>query len=398
MEGPARSLLARPLRAAQLVALDWAVAAGFCAVFASLAFAGAHSAGTPIWARLALVAGMSLPVGLRRRRPAPVFALVLASSVLAGVLGMVSEPFVAAAFAVWPLALGEAGPSWAATTAIGVVSAAAVFAGVAGGPAQGPFGAAAVAVVGLGVVGGTWIVGRAVAERRAWAAASARVTADAAVADERLRIAREMHDVVAHAIGLIAVKAGVANHVLAQRPGEAADALRVIESTSRAALVELRRMLGVLRTGEGDAGPGALAPAPGLGELAGLAQAAAAAGVAVDLDVEGGEDLPEGVGLAVYRIVQEALTNVAKHAGGARCQVSVVAGCSEVRVEVVDDGAGAYPRSQEPTPTGGHGLVGMRERVGAYGGELFAGSRPEGGFVVRARLRYHPMASSEGLC
>lgn len=148
-------------------------------------------------------------------------------------------------------------------------------------------------------------------ERREYAARSAERLARESVAEERLRIARELHDVVAHSVGLIAVKAGVANHVLRSRPEEAHEALRVIETSSRSALVEMRRLLGVLRTE-----PPGLGPLPGLAALPELAERTRLAGVAVDLDVRDAGGVPEGVGLSVYRIVQEALTNVVKHAAG----------------------------------------------------------------------------------
>jgi signal transduction histidine kinase len=198
---------------------------------------------------------------------------------------------------------------------------------------------------------------------------------DQAVAAERLRIAREMHDVVAHSMSLIAVKAAVGNHVALDQPGEAREALRVIEETSREALAELRRMLGVLRDGTGVP---ALVPAPAIDDLRALAARAEQAGPVVDLAIDGLGELPGGVGQSVYRIVQEALTNVVKHAGAATCRVRVTGGEGEVRIEVLDDGRGG-----DGVP--GHGLIGMRERVAVYGGEFTAGPVP-GGFRVFARL------------
>jgi signal transduction histidine kinase len=204
------------------------------------------------------------------------------------------------------------------------------------------------------------------------------------VSEERLRIARELHDVVAHSMSLIAVKAGVANHVAASRPEEAADALRVIEDTSKQALTEMRRVLGVLRTD--DAPRDELAPAPGLGNLPELAERAASAGVRVILDLRADPDLPTGVSLSGYRIVQEALTNVIRHAAPARCAVTVTARDGEVRIEVVDDGAGRGVPPAEHHP--GHGLAGMRERALACGGEFTAGPHSGSGFRVNARLPY----------
>jgi signal transduction histidine kinase len=164
------------------------------------------------------------------------------------------------------------------------------------------------------------------------------------------------------------------------------DALHTIETTSRGALDEMRRMLGVLRQGSV---PDELGPPPGVAELPKLIERAAAAGVAANLRVQGAEELPEGVQLSVYRIVQEALTNVVKHAAGARCRVTVEGTGGDVRIEVCDDGSAAVlPRA------GGHGLIGMRERVAMYGGEFSAGRQDGGGFRVSARL---PCESGAGI-
>jgi signal transduction histidine kinase len=220
-----------------------------------------------------------------------------------------------------------------------------------------------------------WTTGRAIYTRREYAAKSAVQLANAAVGDERLRIARELHDIVAHSMSLIAVKAGIANHVADQRPEEARDALRIIEATSRGTLTEMRRMLGVLRSETAD-----LTPAPGLSGLPELAEQARMAGVDVTMTSPDTE-LPSGLEMSVYRIVQEALTNVVKHAGPVRCEVTVTANGKEVRIDVTDNGPGG--------PTGsGHGLIGMRERVMMYDGSFTAGPRPEGGFAVSARMPY----------
>jgi signal transduction histidine kinase len=228
----------------------------------------------------------------------------------------------------------------------------------------------------------SWGAGLAMRARRAYAASSAAQLARQAVTDERLRIARELHDIVAHSLSLITVKAAVANHIAPQRPEEAQDALRVIEDTSRTTLTEMRRLLGVLRSD--GAGP-ELAPSPGLAGLAELADRAGMAGVRVDLSVRAGGTLPNGVELTVYRIVQEALTNVVRHAAPARCRVTVETDEHEARIEVTDDGPGTRTL---PGPTTGHGIVGMRERVTMYDGVFSAGPRPEGGFAVSARLPY----------
>jgi signal transduction histidine kinase len=204
-----------------------------------------------------------------------------------------------------------------------------------------------------------------------------------AVAEERMRIARELHDVVAHSMSVVAVQAGVAHHVIDRRPELAQEALAAIETTSRAALVELRRMLGVLRE-PGDAG--SFEPSAGLADLHGLVAQLADAGVRVALEVTGDPDgVPSGVGLSAYRIAQESLTNVLKH-GADRARLAVACRPSEVVVEVTDPGrrgAGA-----DAVPGAEHGLLGMRERVALFGGRLTAGPDGRGGFRVVATLPY----------
>jgi signal transduction histidine kinase len=245
-------------------------------------------------------------------------------------------------------------------------------------------------VLGVAVMGGAWTVGRAVRERRAYTERSAEQLAGRAVTEERLRIARELHDVVSHTLSLIGVKAGVAGYILRSRqdpPAEADaeihDALGVIESTSRDALVEMGHMLGMLRSGETAAD---VRPVPGLAGLPELTERAAMAGVHVEMDVRGVDRLAEGVELSIYRIAQEAITNVIKHAAPARCRVVIVGDSNEVRIEVTDDG----PGTRVLPGTGGHGLIGMRERALMYGGSFAAGPRPEGGFGLSARLSRIP--------
>jgi signal transduction histidine kinase len=204
-----------------------------------------------------------------------------------------------------------------------------------------------------------------------------------AAARERAAIARELHDVVAHSVTLMVVQAGAARRVLASDPERAEKSLRVVEETGRSSLVELRRILGVLR--EGDDAP-ALAPQPGLDRVDELVRAELAS--PVELVTSGApRPLPTLVDVAAYRIVQEALTNVRKHADGARVHVRLDYGDDEIEIRVDDDGAGArrLPRS---TGTGGHGLTGMRERAALCGGVLHAGPRSGGGWSVVARLPY----------
>ena len=208
-----------------------------------------------------------------------------------------------------------------------------------------------------------------------------------AVADERLHIARELHDVVAHSMGVIAVQASVGEHVIDENPAEAKRALEAIAGISRSTLTEIRRMLGVLRESDDDAGATpAYAPAPGLGDLDRLAREIDGAGVPVTVSYDGRRvELPRGVDLTAYRIVQEALTNVMKHAGPASANVCVRYQPGELELEIVDDGRGVNGRADART---GHGLLGMRERVAVYGGTLDAGPKSGGGFRVAVRLPY----------
>jgi signal transduction histidine kinase len=206
------------------------------------------------------------------------------------------------------------------------------------------------------------------------------------MAEERLRLARDVHDVVAHSLASISVQAGVGAHVIDQRPDEARAALLAIKQVSREALGELRSMLGVLREGgEDDGAP--LAPTPGLDGLGTLVGRVEQAGIAVALAVEGDvRPLAPAVDVAAYRIVQESLTNVLRHAGPARAAITVTYHDGCVEVEVVDDGRGAAASPDGVHAESGHGIAGMRERATSVGGEVDAGPRPGGGFRVRARL------------
>jgi signal transduction histidine kinase len=237
------------------------------------------------------------------------------------------------------------------------------------------------------------LLGEAVRSHRAWqvevgerlarAAAEREREAARRVEQERLRIARELHDVMAHTISVITVQAGVAADVLVDAPGKAREALATIRAASREAMGELRATVGVLRGGDGRRAP--LAPAPGLGQLEGLMEAARRGGVRAETVVAGEpRPLPPAVDLTAYRIVQEALTNVVRHAGATTATVTIGYRPDAVVLEVCDDGRGAAETAEaEP---GGYGLVGMAERVAAIDGRLEAGPRPAGGFRVRALL------------
>ncbi|WP_257230905.1 sensor histidine kinase [Streptomyces sp. UH6] len=227
-----------------------------------------------------------------------------------------------------------------------------------------------------------WTVGHSIRERRRHTADLQAGAAEQAVVAERLRIARELHDMVAHSIGVIAIQAGVGRRVIDTQPSEARNALAAIEDTSRDTLAGLRRMLGALRqTDSGDGTP--LGPAPGLAELDALVERARDAGVRVDVEWRRGRrPLPAEIDLSAYRIVQEAITNVVRHAGATACRVTVDQQEDELFIEITDEGKGL---SGLPGAAG-YGLTGMRERAALLHGEFTAGPRAEGGFRVAARL------------
>lgn len=247
-----------------------------------------------------------------------------------------------------------------------------------------------------------WVIGIALRARRETLEARVRTaeeranverqSAARALAEERLRIAQELHDVVAHSMSVIAVQAGAGAHVLTDRPEEARAALEAISATSRGTLTEMRRLLGVLRDGDGERSD---APAPGLGDLPTLVGDVRGAGVPVSLTVVGEDTCPDrgtqacahaGVELSAYRVVQEALTNVIKHAGApSSVEVAVRYVPGGLEVEVTDDGRGAAALS---APSGGHGLLGMRERVELWGGDLSVGPVEGGGYRVHASLPF----------
>jgi signal transduction histidine kinase len=246
----------------------------------------------------------------------------------------------------------------------------------------------------LAVVGGPWLAGRAIRHRRlsewhleARAAAAEREReqrARAAVAEERVRIARELHDIVAHAISVIVVQARGGRRALASEPEEAREAFDSIEATGREALAEMRRLLGLLREGDEEL---ALAPQPSLRHLDTLLTQIREAGLPVDLSVAGAPaSLPPGIDLSAYRIVQEALTNALKHAAPATARVVLRYERDALEVQVIDTGGNRPPGGNGV----GHGLLGMRERAELFGGQLDASRRSDGGFAVRARLPLAP--------
>jgi signal transduction histidine kinase len=338
---------------------------------------------------VALVVGA--PLVVRRWRPIPVFGVVLTSAIIAALMGVsVAATALAVAVALYPVALSTGrysvvalGVALLSVTLEAVLTATVLnshFLLVTPDPKYaGLFSSLTSAWSAIGV---GWAFGRNVRARREYSDQIAEHRAQKAISEERLRIAREMHDVVAHSMSVIVMKAAVANHVYEMRPEESREALGVIESISRAALADIHRVLGSLRSAE----KADLAPSPGLDELPQLVENARLANVQVEFNRGPIPVLPAAVQLSAYRIVQEALTNVIKHATApVRCTVRITTEPGELRLAVIDDGA-----PNGPVGRPGHGLLGMRERAALHRGTLTAGWQPSGGFAVHARLPYDP--------
>jgi signal transduction histidine kinase len=331
---------------------------------------------------------MTLPLAWRRRHPVAVAVIVFGALVVQDVVAGSDAHTPDTQLFAWIVA------SYSVAAHAGLLGSAAGGA-LALGSTIGWIGLDD-ALLPLAVIGGAWVAGRlvhggnvrAVAfEERAVALDRERDTRErAAVGEERARIARELHDVVAHSISVMGVQAGAVRRVLAPEQTEQREALLSVERTGREALAEMRRLLGILRSSDDDLAHG---PPPSMTAVGELVEQVSESGLPVDLRVEGDPvPLAPGVDVSAYRIVQEALTNTRKHAGPARATVVVRYLKRELQLEVVDDGRGAAREDGD-----GHGLVGMRERVGIYGGHLQTGPQPGGGFAVRARLPLETDAS-----
>jgi signal transduction histidine kinase len=343
-----------------------------------------------------LLASVSVPLLWRRRRPLTVLGIVTAVALAWFLIPYVAEPpldhfnasffaFVVSLYSAGLYSTSKKASVVAAAVALGSVLTAVAFLDeeFRGNPRAFFFNASIVIV--FFYVGYIGRVRRDYLEERAARVEGERVEETRrVVARERARIARELHDVVAHSVGLMTVQAGAANLVSGDDPKAALSSLSLIEGTGRQALGELRRLLGVLRT-EDDEG-GELSPQPGLDHLDDLVAEVEGAGVEVDVTVEGNlHDMPAALALSAYRILQEGLTNVLKHAGRwARAEVVVRLTQDEFVLEIADDGRGIAP---EPSRVpGGHGLVGMRERVALFGGRMSASPRSGGGFLVKVKI------------
>ena len=322
-------------------------------------------------------APVTLAVAVRRRRPAAVGVGVgLLADLLAGTTG---PPNLLSYGAAWICCM-YAFAVWARPRAFWLGLAVIAAGGLAtalepGVDAMSPIQFVVVSSVII------WLVHRVVGDRERRAVLAERerdLAGREAVVEERARIARELHDVIAHHVSMIVLQAGAERRALEQS-GSGSEVLETIEHTGRSALTETRRLLGMLRAG----GDEPLAPQPRLGDVPLLIDQVREAGLPVELDVAGeARELPAGIELSAYRIVQEGLTNALKHAGDARARVSIRYGDQALEIEVADDGAGGGDAGR----SGGHGLAGMRERVALYGGRFTTGAAPGGGFVVRVIL------------
>ncbi|MBT3150947.1 sensor histidine kinase [Streptomyces sp. CHD11] len=388
------------------VAMDAGLAAGVLVCMVAGSLASPHGPEgiswelrTPDPLSLVLVILGAAALVFRRRAPRTVLALAGGLSVAESVTGDPRAPVVmCAVVALYTVASATDRPT---TWRIGLLTMT-VLTGSAMAVGPLPWYAqenlAIFAWTGIGATAGDAVRSRrafvqAIRERAERAERTREEEARRRVAEERLRIARDLHDVVAHHIALVNVQAGVAAHVMDKRPDQAKEALAHVREASRSALGELRATVGLLRQSGDPEAP--TEPAPGLDRLDELAGTFRNAGLRVEVArTDEGTDLPAAVDLAAYRIVQEALTNVQKHAGTEACaEVSVVRVGPHIEITVLDDGSG---EDQEQAPGGGHGLLGMRERVTALRGTLTTGPRYGGGFRVHAILPVKTRTSAAG--
>ena len=384
------SSAARPrLLAALSTRQRWMALDGLVALVGIIALAFAFrpfaSPRGPLDIALGLLA--SMPIAFRRQWP--LVALLATACSVAALLALGRSPFPygvmlgLAAYSVTAqlprrvaaIALGATAATLGASLSVGVI-------------AHGHSGAALDALAGILPIVVAWVIADQVSYSRRVAAhesAAREQQALLAIQDERIRIARELHDVVAHALAVITVQAGAARRLLAKRPEDVAGALESIESAGRTAQDELDVMLGLLRAGAST--PEGLSPTPGLADLDDLLDSVRAAGVGVELCSPSTDcSFSPALELSIFRIVQEALTNVVKYAPGARASVGLTVSTDEVRVEVVDDGPGSVGARSEGAVERGHGIAGMQERVGAFGGSLSAEPLQDRGFRVAARI------------
>jgi signal transduction histidine kinase len=381
-----RAPLAGRLRTAHWVAIDAAVVVAWVAVTGG---GTAHALDQRVPGPFGVVIALALapPLVVRRLWPLPVFGVVLAGSTAFALVAGARYPYFELALATYSVAARI--PGRAAVAALGVALGA-ISAGVMLGPREGSDTGSAAGLLVSSVVldAAAWTLGSALRQQRLHSERLRALAAREAVSQERLRIARELHDIVAHGMSMIAVQAGVANYVVDENPEEARRVLASIEETSRTGLQELRYMLAVLRAD--DAPDTDRQSAPGLADLDTLVSRFRDAGLPVRVDLRGvTRRLPPAIDQSLYRIAQEALTNVVKHAGQAEAEVVLDFQPGAVVIQITDDGrrAGSAGSAGSAEATG-HGILGMRERVAVFGGKLAAGPLPppEVGFRVSALL------------
>jgi signal transduction histidine kinase len=384
------------MRAAQRISSDTLLALGL-AIVAQLEIWAIGNFPGPKWLTVPMGLAITLPLAWRRRTPLGVVVVLFGTFIVYFAVHTLTgesrlfEPQSVAILASWIVAVYSAAAYAGRVRAVaaGAIGLAFLPLAVVGDPHRAlsditPFDFLFILI--------PWAAGRAVRHHRAQAvrleelagrlAAEREERARAAVIEERARIARDLHDEIAHSVSVIAVQADAAEGALARDPTLAREPLVAIRDTARGALGELRRLLGMLRE---DSEP-ALAPQPGLAQLESLIEQTREAGVPVELTVDGEpRPLPAGIDLSAYRIVQEGLTNVRKHAAAARARVRVAYRLESLELSIEDDGVGLSNGGGS-----GHGLVGIRERVALYGGSVEAGPLPGRGFELRATLPLEP--------
>jgi signal transduction histidine kinase len=334
-----------------------------------------------MWAYPAFICALLASAVLLRRRPLTAVAVTLAGSAATTAMpampASVLQIVLAGAAGIEICYIAATRPLRVSATGLAIVGAGLLIP-VRAGPDLAPLrvGIALVTLI-------AWLIGHLIRQAQARAELVRAQAAAQTVMAERLRIARELHDIVAHSIGIIAIQAGAGHRVFDASPAEARDALAAIEATSRETLSGLRRMMTALRHADQETGSGQapLGPAPGLADIERLAAMTLEAGVKVEVDWRSNrQPLPAGIDLSAFRIIQEAVTNVVRHADTDECQVVIDQHDGQLSIEVTDNGRGGG------TAGTGYGITGMRERAALLSGDFSAGPRPSGGFRVAARL------------
>jgi signal transduction histidine kinase len=424
------------IRRAHWLAVDYVLAAVCALIIFTTLYHGAALARLPVtgwhardWLPPLLALCLSVPVAIRRREPVLALAVILAACAWVLVLRgeLTRGPILPLALVLYLVAAtrGRRAALAALAASLALLTVQGVILSLTGRGAGNAVGAGLILII-------CWMIGYSVGQRRSYATRLQQQAMDSAITAERLRIARELHDVVAHSMTVVAVQAGFGEYVFDRQPGEARAALAAIQTVTSEALADMQRMLGALRQAgggmAGDAAPGPaagaaaapiqapaaapLAPAPGLADLDRLVAGTAGAGVRVEVLRTGpARAIPAGIDLSAFRIVQEALTNVVKHSGADRCLVRIAYGAGQLSIEITDPGqrpvpapaAGSLAAAMAGAPAraaagpggtgaragltpGGHGIAGMRERVSLCGGEFAAGPLPGRGFRVAARF------------